>query len=200
MKLNKNLLTVAIVAGLGLSTAAFASPWSGHGPMMGGGGDCPMMGGGHGPMMGGGRHGEGYGQRHAMMQQYRAERMELLEARLKLKPEQETVWKNFLAAQDAHHAVMFKVKQQMRDQDETALAHFEERVQAMEQNLAGMKEMVKATGDLYAALDANQKQVMDKFFTDRPAWRGQGQGRGRGPAAGPAPSANAPDEPADDNE
>ena len=160
--------------------------------MMGGGGNCPMMG-GHGPMMGG-----GYGQRHAMMQQYRAERMELLEARLKLKPEQEAVWKDFLAAQDAHHAVMFKVRQDMRDQDETALAHFEERVQAMEQNLSSMKGMVKTASSLYAALDANQKQVMDKFFTDRPMM-GRGQGRGCGPAAA-AQSASAPADPADDNE
>ena len=200
MKSSKTLLAVAIAAGLGLSTVAFASPWGGHGSMMGGG-DCPMMkGGGYGPMMGGGRHGGGYGQRHAMMQQYRAERMELLEARLKLQPEQEAAWKDFLAAQNAHHAVMFKAKQEMRDQDETALAHFEERAQFMEQNLASMKDMIKATGDLYAALDANQKQVMDKFFTDRPTWRGQGQGRGRGPAAGPAQSTNTPDQPADDNE
>ncbi|MCB1921864.1 MAG: Spy/CpxP family protein refolding chaperone [Candidatus Competibacteraceae bacterium] len=187
MKLHKNLLAAAVVAGLGLSTIAFASPWGGHGPMMGGGGDCPMM-------KGGGGHGGGHGQRHAMMQQYHAERMELLEARLKLKPEQEAAWKGFLAAQDAHHAMMFKTKQAMRDQDETALAHFEERAQFMEQNLASMKEMIKATSDLYAALDPHQKQVMDKFFTDRP------MGRGRGPAAGPGPSANAPAEPADDND
>jgi len=193
MKSSKTLLAAAIAAGLGLTTIAFAGPWGGHGPMMGGGGDCPMM-------KGGGHHGGGYGQRHAMMEQYRAERMELLAARLKLKPEQEAAWKGFLAAQDAHHAVMFNAKQEMHDQDETALEHFQERAQFMEQNLASMKDMIKATGDLYAALDANQKQVMDKFFTDRPAWRGQGQGRGRGPAAGPAPSANAPDEPADDNE
>lgn len=190
--LHKNLLVTVVAAGLGLSAIAIASPWGGHGPMMGGGGNCPMMG-GHGPMMGG-----GYGQRHAMMQQYRAERMELLEARLKLKPEQEAVWKDFLAAQDAHHAVMFKVRQDMRDQDETALAHFEERVQAMEQNLSSMKDMVKAASSLYAALDANQKQVMDKFFTDRPMM-GRGQGRGCGPAAA-AQSASAPAEPADDNE
>ena len=193
MKSSKTLLAAAIAAGLGLTTIAFAGPWGGHGPTMGGGGDCPMM-------KGGGHHGGGYGQRHAMMEQYRAERMELLAARLKLKPEQEAAWKGFLAAQDAHHAVMFNAKQEMHDQDETALEHFQERAQFMEQNLASMKDMIKATGDLYAALDANQKQVMDKFFTDRPAWRGQGQGRGRGPAAGPAPSANAPDEPADDNE
>ena len=191
MKSSKTLLAAAIAAGLGLTTVAFAGPWGGHGSMKGGGGDCPMM-------KGGGHHGGGYGQRHAMMQQYHAERMELLEARLKLKPEQETAWKGFLAAQDAHHAMMFKAKQEMRDQDETALEHFQERVQFMEQNLASMKGMIKATGDLYAALDANQKQVMDKFFTDRPM--GRGQGRGRGTAAGPAPSANAPDEPADDNE
>lgn len=190
--LHKNLLAAVVAAGLGLSAIAIASPWGGHGPMMGGGGNCPMMG-GHGPMMGG-----GHGQRHAMMQQYRAERMELLEARLKLKPEQEAVWKDFLAAQDAHHAVMFKVRQDMRDQDETALAHFEERVQAMEQNLSSMKDMVKAASSLYAALDANQKQVMDKFFTDRPMM-GRGQGRGCGPAAA-AQSASAPAEPADDNE
>ncbi|MCB1778027.1 MAG: Spy/CpxP family protein refolding chaperone, partial [Candidatus Competibacteraceae bacterium] len=142
MKSSKTLLAAAIAAGLGLTTVAFAGPWGGHGSMKGGGGDCPMM-------KGSGHHGGGYGQRHAMMQQYHAERMELLEARLKLKPEQETAWKGFLAAQDAHHAMMFKAKQEMRDQDETALEHFQERAQFMEQNLASMKGMIKATGDLY---------------------------------------------------
>ncbi|MCB1781724.1 MAG: Spy/CpxP family protein refolding chaperone [Candidatus Competibacteraceae bacterium] len=195
--LHKNLLAAAVVAGLSLSTIVIASPWGGYGPMMGGG-DCPMMG-GHGPMMGGGRHGGGFGQRHAMMQQYHAERMELLEARLKLKPEQEVAWKNFLAAQDAHRAVMFKVRQEMRDRDETALAHFEERVQTMEQNLASMKDMAKVAGSLYAVLDSNQKQVMDKFFTDQPMM-GRGQGRGCGPAAATAQPANTPAGPADEKE
>ena len=93
--LRKNLLAAAVIAGLGLSAVAVASPWGGHGRM---GGDCPMMGGGgDGPMMGGQRGG-GPGARHAMMQQYHAERMELLAARLKLKPEQEAAWKGFLAS------------------------------------------------------------------------------------------------------
>lgn len=196
--LRKNLLATAVVAGLGLSTAAFAGPWGGHGPMMGGGGYGPMGGGGGCAMMGGGRHGGGPGQRQAMMQQYHAERMELLEARLKLQPEQQAVWQDFLDAQNAHHAIMFKTKQSMRDQDETALAHFEERTQAMEENLASMKNMVKASSDLYAALDSNQKQVMDKFFTDRPM--GRGQGRGRGPMAGPGQPTNAPVAPTDNTQ
>ena len=59
--LRKRLLIAATVAGIGLTTAAFAGPWGGHGPMMGGGPDCQM---------GGGPRGGGFGQRHAMMQQY----------------------------------------------------------------------------------------------------------------------------------
>ena len=179
--LRKRLLIAATVAGLGLTTAVFAGPWGGHGPMMGGGsGDCPMI--------GGGPRGGGPGYRHAMMQQYHAERMELLAARLKLKPEQEGAWKAFLAAQDARHSTMFKIRREMRDKETTALAHFEERVQGMEQGLASMKTMTKAAGDLYAVLDPDQKQVMDKFFTDRPMWRGRGQG----PAAMPGQQAGAP--------
>jgi hypothetical protein len=163
-------LTAVAVAGLGLTTVAIANPWGGHGPMMGGGmGDCPMMGGG--PMMGHGKWGGGPQQRMAMMQRYHAERMELLEARLKLKPEQQATWKAFLAAQDAHHDAMRKNWREMRDKDETALAHFEERVQGMEQNLTSMKAMVKAAGDLYATLDPTQKKVMDDFFTDQPMRR-----------------------------
>lgn len=186
--LRKNLLAAAIVAGLGLSAVAVASPWGGHGPM---GGGCPMMSSsGHGPMMGG-RHSGGPGSRHAMMQQYHAERMELLAARLKLKPDQETAWKGFLAAQDAHHAAKFKARQEMRDKDDTALAHFEERAQFMEQSLTGMKALTQAAGNLYATLDPTQKQVMDQFFTDRPAWRGQGCGQGRGPAANTAQPTDA---------
>jgi hypothetical protein len=195
--LRKNLLAAAVIAGLGLSAVAVASPWGGHGRM---GGDCPMMGGGgDGPMMGGQRGG-GPGARHAMMQQYHAERMELLAARLKLKPEQEAAWKGFLAAQDAHHQARFKARQEMRDKDETALEHFQERAQFMEQNLADMKALTRAAGDLYATLDPTQKQVMDKFFTDRPEWRGQRRGQGRGPAANPAQPADAAAQPADNDE
>lgn len=188
--LRKRLLIAATVAGIGLTTAAFAGPWGGHGPMMGGGpGDCQMS---------GGPRGGGFGQRYAMMQQYHAERMELLAARLKLKPEQESAWKAFLGAQDARHAAMFKTRQEMRMQDrETALAQFEVRVQIMEQRLAGMKAVTKAAGDLYGVLDPDQKQVMDKFFTERPMWRGRGQGRGQGPAAMSGQPAAMPGQPAD---
>jgi len=180
--LRKRLLVATTVAGIGLATIAFAGPGGGHGPMMGGGPDCQM---------GGGPRGGGFGQRHAMMQQYHAERMELLAARLKLKPEQESAWKAFLGAQDARHAAMFKTRQEMRMQDrETALAQFEVRVQIMEQRLAGMKAVTKAAGDLYGVLDPDQKQVMDKFFTERPMWRGRG--RGQGPAAMSGQPADAP--------
>ena len=72
--LRKRLLIATAVAGLGLGTVAFASPWGGYGPMGGGMGDCPMMGGG--PGMGRGPMGGGPGHHRAMMQQYHAERME----------------------------------------------------------------------------------------------------------------------------
>jgi hypothetical protein len=184
--LRKRLLIATAVAGLGLGTVAFASPWGGYGPMGGGQGDCPMMG-GDGPGMERGPMGGGPGRRMERMQQFHAERMELLEARLKLKPDQQNAWKAFLAAQDAHHAEKMKIRQEMRDRETTAMAHFAERVQAMEQDLASMKTMVKAAGDLYAALDPDQKQVMDNFFTDRPMRRMM---RGAGaPPAPPAPPA-----------
>ena len=184
--LRKHLLIATMVAGLGLGAAAVAGPWGGHGPMGGGMGDCPMMG-GDGPGMGRGPMGGGPGYRMERMQQFHAERMELLEARLKLKPDQQNAWKAFLAAQNAHHDAMRKNWQEMRDKETTAMAHFEERVQAMEQNLASMKTMVKAAGDLYAALDPEQKQVMDHFFTDRSLRRMM---RGAGaPPASPAPPA-----------
>lgn len=187
--LRKKLLTAAAVVGLGLTTFAFAGPWGGYGPMGGGMGDCPMMGGGpmmgHGPMGGGGpRWGGDPQQRMAMMQQFHAERMELLAARLKLKPEQDTAWKAFLGAQDAHHAEMMKIRQEMRDRETTATAQFEEKIQGMEQHLASMKTMAKAAGDLYATLDPTQKKVMDDFFTNRPM-----RGMMRGQAGQPVPPA-----------
>lgn len=185
--LRKRLLIATMVAGLGLGAAAVAGPWGGPGPMGGGDmGDCPMMG-GDGPGMGRGSMGGGPGHRMERMQQFHAERMELLEARLKLKPDQQNAWKAFLAAQDAHHAEKAKIRQEMRDRETTAMAHFEEQVQTMEQGLASMKAMVKAAGDFYAALDPEQKQVMDNFFTDRPMRRMM---RGAGaPSAPSAPSA-----------
>ncbi|MBL8259571.1 MAG: Spy/CpxP family protein refolding chaperone [Candidatus Competibacteraceae bacterium] len=167
LSFHKKLLAAAAVASLGLS-AAVAGPW--------GGGDCPMMGGG--PGKGHGRMGGDPEQRMAMKQQWRAERMELLQARLKLKPEQETAWKSFIAAQDAHSADKMKMRQTMRDQNAGAVGHFENRIQGMEQHLASMKAMAKATGDLYAALDADQKKAMDDFFANSPR-RGM-----RGPGAG----------------
>ena len=170
--LRKRLLIAATVAGLSLGTAAVAGPWGGHGRM--GDGDCPMMG-GDGPS-------GGKSQRMAMMQQRHAEQMELLEARLKLTANQTAAWKAFTAAQDAHHATMMKMRQERRDQDATALAHFEEQTQALEQNLTSMKAMTKAAGDLYAALDPTQKKVMDDFFTTRPMhWMMRG-----GPEPAPA--------------
>ncbi len=175
--LRKNLLVAATVAGLGLTTLALAGPWGGHGPMGGGMEDCSMMGGGP---KGHGWRGGDPGRRMEMMQQFHAERMELLEARLKLKPDQQNAWKAFLAAQDAHHAEMLKIRQEMRDRETTAMAHFAERIQGMEQRLASMKTMAKAAGDLYAALDPEQKQVMDKFFTDGPMRRMM-RGSGAGP-------------------
>lgn len=190
--LRKKLLAAAVVVGLGLSTLAFAGPWGGYGPMGGGAGDCPMM--GRGPMGGGGpKWGGDPQQRMAMMQQFHAERMELLAARLKLKPEQETAWKSFLAAQDAHHADMMKIRDEMRDKETTAVAQFEEMVQGMEQHLTSMKAMLKAARDLYATLDPTQKKVMDDFFTNRPLhrmMRGQaGQPVPPTPPAPPAPPA-----------
>jgi hypothetical protein len=181
--LRYNLLAVAVIAGLGLSTVAMAGPGGDYGPM----GDCPMMGEGygHGTLQSGDS-----GRRHAMMQQYRAERMELLAARLKLTPEQEPTWKAFLAAQDAHHDAQFKARQEMRDKEETAPEHFHERVQFMEQQLTSIKALTKAADDLYAALNPTQKQVMDKFFKERRGGAGKGHGPGRGPAAAPGQADN----------
>ena len=164
--LRKPLLIATVVTGLGLGAVALAGPWGGHGPMGDGMGDCPMMGGGRG--MGRGPMGGGPESRMERMQQFHAERMELLEARLKLKPGQQDAWKAFLTAQDVHHAERMKIRQERRNSKETtAMAHFEGRLQVMEQNLASMKTMVKAAGDFYATLDPEQKQVMDQFFTDR---------------------------------
>lgn len=193
--LHKKLLTAVAVVGLGLTTVAIANPWGGHGPMGGGMGDCPMMGGGQmtgrGPMGGGGpKWGGDPQQRMAMMQQFHAERMELLAARLKLKSEQESAWKTFIAAQDAHHAEMMKIRDEMRDRETTALAQFEEKIQGMEQHLTSMKTMVKAARDLYATLDPTQKKVMDDFFTNRPMHRMmRGQTGQPVPPAPPAPPA-----------
>jgi hypothetical protein len=75
--LRKCMLISTTVAGLGLGAVAVAGPM--------GGGDCPAGGGGS-------------QQRMEMMQQYHAEQMELLEARLKLKPGQQAAWKAFTAA------------------------------------------------------------------------------------------------------
>lgn len=184
MNLRKKLLIAAAVAGLGLTTASIANPWGG-GPMMGGMGDCPMMGGG--PGKGFGRMGGDPEQRMAMMQQFHAERMELLEARLKLKPEQADAWKAFRNAQDTRHTEMMKMRQDMRDKEETAQAFFEERIQGMERQLAGMKTVAKAVDDLYAKLDPTQKKVLDDFFTDLPMRRMmRGQAAGATPPAPPA--------------
>ena len=178
--LRKKLLVATAVAGLGLAAVGFAGPWGGHGMTGGGMGDCGMMGGGMGK--GHGRMGGNPEQRMAMMQQHRAEQMELLAGRLKLTPEQQTTWKGFLAAQDAHHADKMKMWQNARNQETGAVAHFEGMIQGMEQHLASLKAMAKATGDLYAALDPAQKKAMDDFFASRPMHRMM---RG-GPSAPPA--------------
>jgi hypothetical protein len=169
----KTLLAITMIAGLGVTAAAVAGPGGGHGRMMGyGPEDCPMMRGGH-------KWGGGPEQRAAMMRERQAERMELLEARLKLQPEQQAAWQAFVAARTAHHDAMWQGRRAMRDRATTAPAHFEQRIQGMEQRLASMKTTAQAANDLYATLDAEQKQVMDRFFTERPR---RGMMRG-GPAA-----------------
>jgi len=175
----KTLIAIAMIAGLGATAVAGAGSWGGHGRMMGHGpGDCPMMRGGH-------KWGGGPEQRAAMMRERHAERMELLEARLKLKPEQGAAWQAFVAARTAHHETMWQGRRAMRDRATTAPALFEQRIQGMEQRLASMKTTAQAANDLYAALDAEQKQVMDRFFTDRPQ---RGMTRG-GPTATPEQAA-----------
>ena len=182
--LRQKLLTTAAIVSLGLSTVAVASPWGARGPMMGDGPeDCPMMGRG---AMGGGP-----GHRMERMQQHHAEQMELLEARLKLKPEQQAVWKDFIAAQNAHHLTRVKMREERRDREPTAVAHFEEQMKAMEQNLASMKTLAKTAGDLYTALDPVQKKVMDDFFATRSTRRMM-----RGPGPAPAPAPEQPAQPA----
>lgn len=174
----KTLLAIAMIAGLGVTAASLASTWGGQGRMMGQGPeDCPMM--------KGGRWGGDLEQRAAMMRERHAERMELLEARLKLKPEQQASWQAFIAAQTAHRDTMWQGRRTMRDRPTTAPAHFEQRIQGMEQRLASLKTTAQAANDLYATLDAEQKQVMDRFFTERP---GRRMMRG-GPAATPEQAA-----------
>ena len=177
----KRLLITAIAASLGLGgLAVSASPW---------GEDGPMRGWGHHGRMGGDPQ-----QWMERKQQRHAERMELLEARLKLRPEQQVAWKNFLAAQDAHHSEQMKFWQARRDSNTatTVPARLEARIQAMEQRLAGMKTMAKAAGDFYTVLDADQKQVMDQSFQQR---RGRGM---RGDSGRGDPGPNAAPEKADD--
>ena len=197
--LRKNLLAIAALTALSVPLAVSANPWGAPAAM---GESCPMMDGGDfEPMMGG----MGARQQRAMMRQYHAERMELLAARLKLKPEQEALWQGFLTAQDTHRQAKFRALREMRrNQDVTAPAYFEGRVKFMEQNLASMKALNKAATDLYAGLDATQKQVMDKFFVDmRPAGR-SGERRGQrmmdNNAAPATPNAADNQEPAADED
>lgn len=170
--LRKKLLVAAVATSLSLGgLAVSAKPW-------GNGDDCPMGGRGYGRMGGDPQ------QWMERRQQRHAERMELLEARLKLTAEQQTAWKNFLAAQDAQRAERMKFRQAQRDSSRatTVPARFEERIQGMEQRLAGMKTMAKAAGDFYAVLNDGQKQVMDQFFSRR-----NGPGKRGGPGSDPTP-------------
>lgn len=194
--LRKHLLLGAVIAGLGVSGGAMAGPWGGPGPRSMGE-NCPTMGGGggFGAMMGG-EYRMGPRQRQAMMRQHHAERMELLAARLKLKPEQEAGWQSFLNAQDTHRRTKFEaIRAMRRNRPDTVQGYFDGRVQLMEQNLASMKTLNKALADFYTTLDPAQKQVMDKFFTERPNWQGRG-GR-RAMANDAPPQAGTPEGPAD---
>ena len=171
--LSKTLLALTTAAGLGLATISVAGP----GSM----GDCPM--GGYGK--GYGRMGGNPEQHMAMKKQFHAEQMELLAGRLNLSADQQPAWKAFLAAQDAHLADKMNRHQAMRDQQGTTpMAHMDAKIQGMEQHLASMKAMAKATGDFYATLNPTQKQAMDEFFASRPMHRMMG-GKG-GPAMPPA--------------
>ena len=176
--LRKHLLIAAVATGLGLGgLAVSASPW-------GDGGGCSGGRGHYGRMDGDPQ------KRMEWKQQRHAERMELLEARLKLTAEQQPAWKNFLAAQEVQRTERMKFWQERRESKATTVpARFDDRIQKMEQRLAGMKTMAKAAGDLYAALDSNQKQVMDQSFNQRRG-RGMRDGSGSGPDAMPEKADN----------
>lgn len=155
--------TLAIVTALGLASATpLTAAWAG---------------GDHGPGMGHRMYGE---HRMEMMKQRHAERMELLEYRLKLTPEQKGTWEAFKAAQQAHWESMRGGPWRQGAKADNAVEFFNNRVQFMEQHLTAMRTLAKAAGDLYATLSPAQKTVMDDFFTKRggPGW-GHEHGRGQ---------------------
>lgn len=152
--------SIASALSMGLiSAAAFSGPGG-----MGMGGGCAGYGsGGHHRMMGGNMQ-----QRAEMMQQRHAERMELLEYRLQLTPEQKTAWQDFINAQNAHRETIGQRPQQGDQQgDVSAVTQLENRIQFMEQRLAGMKEVAQAANAFYSQLNPEQQQVMDEFFASR---------------------------------
>lgn len=158
-------LAIASALSLGLVSAAALSGPGGMGMGMGMGGGCAGYGpgGGHHRMMSGNME-----QRAEMMQQRHAERMELLKYRLQLTPEQEAAWQNLVDAQKSHHETMGQRPRQGDQQGEVNFVdRFDNRIQFMEQRLAGMKEVAQAANALYTQLDPEQQQVMDEFFANR---------------------------------
>ena len=155
-------LAVVSVIGLGLAgTTALSASW----------GDCPGYGYGHGR---GHMHGNP-GQRWEMMQQHHAERMELLEHRLQLKPDQKAVWQAFVDAQTTHRNTMHGGPRQRQQQGQVNVPeYFNNRVQFMEQRLTSLQDMAKAASDLYATLTPEQQKMIDDFLASRPGYGRKG--------------------------
>lgn len=81
---------------------------------------------------------------------------------LKLKSQQTDAWQAFETAVRAQAQGMAQARASKGRTAETGTDAMEAKVAFMEQRLAGMKTVLKARNDLYAALTPEQKTVADK--------------------------------------
>ena len=146
MKTSHGIAIGAAVLTIALAGAAVADP-----------GQCGQGGAGMSAGMG---HGQGMGQGHGV-----EGRLSELKSELNLTTEQQSAWETFertvrsqQAAHEAGHAQMHAGGNPM-----------ENRMEHMEQRIAGMQAVTKARDDLYKVLTPEQKTVADRYFGRRHA-------------------------------
>jgi hypothetical protein len=169
MKTTTPLFLAAAAAALALSASSLAQNCGpGIGPCGGNGGYF------NGPgMMGRGAGPGAYGDPAA-----RAEsRLETLRAALALQPAQQAAWNAYAAAVKAQAATMQEDRAAMRSDAGTAPERMARHAQLMGRHSDGHAKVAQALNDLYAALDAGQRAILDRNA-------GPGRGPGFGPMAG----------------
>lgn len=97
-----------------------------------------------------------------------------LHSRLSVRPDQESAWEGFANAVRQQTRQMQSMQGSMLRPPATAPERLAQMAQFMQQRAAGMGAVAQALAKLYAALDENQRSIVDEEFAPPPSGMGGG--------------------------